>query len=138
MSGVVVIQEWWDRDESKSVAQKLAATGYRALVLDLRDGGQDARAAVEYMKHTESKVAMATFWNSVRSLEYVDNREVDIPFQAHFATADDAFPRAQVEAVQKKLEQTGVRYELHWYKTTYAFAELAWQRMLDFLSKSLK
>ena len=137
--GVVVIQEWWNHDEQQSFAEKLAAIGYRALVLDFRDTGrQDARGAVEYMKETSSKVAMATFWNSARSFEYVDNQEVDIPFQAHFATGDDAFPRTQIEAVQKKLEQTGVRYELHWYKNTYSFADLAWQRTLDFFGKHLK
>ena len=75
--GVVVIQEWWGLDdEVKSVADRLAKAGYRALVPDLYRGklaleakeaehlmgdlnfgdaaGQDIRGAVQYLKSTGS------------------------------------------------------------------------------------
>jgi carboxymethylenebutenolidase len=71
--GVVVIQEWWGlNDQIKGVADKLAASGYRALVPDLYRGkvalaaneaehlmnaldfadaaGQDLRGAVQHLK----------------------------------------------------------------------------------------
>ena len=71
--GVVVIQEWWGLDEEvKSVAERLAKAGYRALVPDLYRGKlaleaneaehlmnglnfgdaatQDIRGAVQYLK----------------------------------------------------------------------------------------
>jgi carboxymethylenebutenolidase len=83
--GVVVIQEWWGLDdEVKSVADRLAKAGYRALVPDLYRGklaleaqeaehlmgdlnfgdaaSQDIRGAVQYLKATGSrKVAVTGF-----------------------------------------------------------------------------
>ena len=83
--GVVVIQEWWGLDdEVKSVADRLAKAGYRALVPDLYRGklaleaieaehlmgdlnfgdaaSQDIRGAVQYLKSTGSqKVAVTGF-----------------------------------------------------------------------------
>lgn len=83
--GIVVIQEWWGLNgQIKSVADKLAAAGYRALVPDLYRGklaleakeaehlmkgldfgsaaGQDIRGAVQHLKTTGSaKVAVTGF-----------------------------------------------------------------------------
>jgi carboxymethylenebutenolidase len=82
-SGVVVIQEWWGLDsEVKAVADRLAKSGYRALVPDLYRGklaleakeaehlmgdlnfgdvaGQDIRGAVQYLKATGSKKVAVT------------------------------------------------------------------------------
>jgi dienelactone hydrolase len=137
--GVVVIQEWWDDTGHMSLADRVAGANYRALVLDFRTTeSPDIRSAVEYMKRTSTKAALVGFWNSVPSLEYLDQRQLDVPFQAHFATDHETFPRAEVEAFQAKIEQTGVRYELHWYKAGFDFADLGLQRMLDFLGKNLK
>ena len=81
--GVVVIQEWWGLDsEVKAVADRLAKSGYRALVPDLYRGklaleakeaehlmgdlnfsdaaGQDIRGAVKYLKATGSKKVAVT------------------------------------------------------------------------------
>ena len=81
--GIVVIQEWWGLDdEVKSVADRLANAGYRALVPDLYRGklaleakeaehlmgdlnfgdaaGQDIRGAVQYLKATGSKKVAVT------------------------------------------------------------------------------
>ena len=83
--GVVVIQEWWGiDDEMRSIADRLAKAGYRALVPDLYRGklaleaneaehlmkdlnfgdaaSQDIRGAVQYLKATGSaKVAVTGF-----------------------------------------------------------------------------
>jgi len=83
--GVVIIQEWWGiDDEMRSVADRLAKAGYRALVPDLYRGklaleaneaehlmkdlnfgdaaSQDIRGAVKYLKATGSaKVAVTGF-----------------------------------------------------------------------------
>jgi carboxymethylenebutenolidase len=81
--GVVVIQEWWGLDdEVKSVADRLAKAGYRALVPDLYRGklaleakeaehlmgdlnfgdaaSQDIRGAVQFLKATGSKKVAVT------------------------------------------------------------------------------
>jgi carboxymethylenebutenolidase len=83
--GVVVIQEWWGlNDQIRGVAERLAQTGYRALVPDLYRGkstveaeeahhlmsnlnfgdaaSMDVRGAVQYMKSTGSaKVGVTGF-----------------------------------------------------------------------------
>jgi carboxymethylenebutenolidase len=83
--GVVVIQEWWGiDDEMRSIADRLAKAGYRALVPDLYRGklaleaneaehlmkdlnfgdaaSQDIRGAVQHLKATGSaKVAVTGF-----------------------------------------------------------------------------
>ena len=82
--GIVVIQEWWGlNDQIKSVADKLAKSGYRALVPDLYRGkvaleaneaqhlmqglnfgdaaGQDIRGAVQYLKQSSPKVGVTGF-----------------------------------------------------------------------------
>src|SRR5947209_19139977 len=83
--GIVVIQEWWGlNDQIRGVADKLAASGYRALVPDLYRGkvalqaneaehlmkgldfamaaGQDVRGAVQHLKATGSaKVGVTGF-----------------------------------------------------------------------------
>jgi carboxymethylenebutenolidase len=79
--GVVVIQEWWGlNDQIKGVADRLAESGYRALVPDLYRGDvtldaaeaehmmsdldftdaatQDIRSAVRYLKESSPKVAV--------------------------------------------------------------------------------
>jgi len=82
--GMVVIQEWWGlNDQIKGVADKLAKSGYRALVPDLYRGkvaleaneaqhlmqglnfgdaaGQDIRGAVQYLKQSSPKVGVTGF-----------------------------------------------------------------------------
>ncbi len=83
--GIVVIQEWWGLDDQiKGVADRLAASGYRALVPDLYRGklaleaneaehlmndldfgdaaGQDVRGAVQHLKASGSaKVGVTGF-----------------------------------------------------------------------------
>ena len=82
--GIVVIQEWWGlNDQIKGVADKLAKSGYRALVPDLYRGkvaleaneaqhlmqglnfgdaaGQDIRGAVQYLKQSSPKVGVTGF-----------------------------------------------------------------------------
>ena len=82
--GVVVIQEWWGlNDQIKSVAERLATLGYRALVPDLYKGKlaldaaeakhmmtnlnfgdaatQDVRGAAQYLKQSSAKVGVVGF-----------------------------------------------------------------------------
>ena len=54
--GVVVIQEWWGVNENvKSIAKKIAARGYRALIPDLYRGkiGVDAEEAHHLMTNLD-------------------------------------------------------------------------------------
>jgi carboxymethylenebutenolidase len=140
--------------------------------------GQDVRGAVQYLKQSSPKVAVmgycmggaltilsavfvreadaAVCWYGVPPLEYVDANAIKIPILGHFATEDQAFPRSQVEGLDKKLKEAKVQYEFHWYNAKHAFAnennkppnsfieynaqaaELAWKRTMDFLKSRLK
>jgi len=82
--GVVVIQEWWGlNDQIRTMADRLAAAGYRALVPDLYRGkvaveaqeaqhlmgsmnfgdaaGQDIRGAVQHLKKESARVGVTGF-----------------------------------------------------------------------------
>ncbi|HZD39797.1 MAG TPA: dienelactone hydrolase family protein [Terriglobales bacterium] len=82
--GLVVVQEWWGlNDQIKSLAERLATQGYRALVPDLYRGkvtlevaeathlmnnlnfadaaGQDLRGAAQYLKQNSTKVGVVGF-----------------------------------------------------------------------------
>jgi carboxymethylenebutenolidase len=98
----------------------------------------------------------AVSWYGVPPLDYVNAQAIKAPVLGHFATEDFAFPRAQVEDLEKKFKEANVKYEFHWYNAKHAFAnekntnpqapilynaeaaKLGWQRTLDFLRKNLK
>jgi carboxymethylenebutenolidase len=142
--------------------------------------GQDVRGAVQYLKASGSaRVAVTGFcmggaltvlatanvpeldaaviWYGVPPLEYVDAAKIKIPLMGHFAIHDTAFPIAQVDALEKKLQQAKVSFEFHRYDAKHAFAnetadskhldflkynpaaaELAWRRTMEFLGKQLR
>jgi carboxymethylenebutenolidase len=199
---MVVIQEWWGLDdEIRGVADRLARSGYRALVPDLYRGkraleaneaqhlmegldfgdaaGQDIRGAVQYMKKESRKVGVTGFcmggaltvlaavnvpeadlgviWYGYPPLDYVDASKIRMPLLGHWATQDEAFPIAGVDALEGKLRDANVEFEFHRYDAKHAFAneaadrkklpilkydaraaELAWERTMAFLAKYLK
>jgi len=96
-------------------------------------------------------------WYGYPPLEYVDASKVRMPLLGHWATEDQAFPISGVDALEKKLREANVKLEFHRYNAKHAFAnqaadtkkldmlkydrqaaELAWQRTMDFLAKTLK
>jgi carboxymethylenebutenolidase len=141
--------------------------------------GQDVRGAVQYLIASgSSKVAATGFcmggaltvlvaanvpelntaviWYGVPPLEYVDASKIKITLLGHFAIHDTSFPIAQVDALEKKLQQAKVPFEFHRYDAKHAFAnetadskhldfikydaqaaELAWSRTLEFLGEQL-
>jgi carboxymethylenebutenolidase len=96
-------------------------------------------------------------WYGYPPLEYVDASKIKVPLLGHWATQDQAFPISGVDALEKKLREANVKFEFHRYNAKHAFAneaadtkkldmlkydrqaaELAWQRTMDFLAKTLK
>jgi len=78
-------------------------------------------------------------------------RDVRVPFLAHFATDDEWCNPAAVDAVEAKLREGNVRYELYRYDAKHAFcndarpqvfdaacAKSAWERTYAFLAKNLR
>jgi carboxymethylenebutenolidase len=141
--------------------------------------GQDVGGAVKHLKASGSpKVAVTGFcmggaltllaavnlseldaaivWYGVPPLEYVDASRIKVPVLAHWAIHDTVFPIAAVDELEKKLRQSGARFDFHRYAAKHAFAnetadsqnlpylkhdakaaDLAWGRTMDFLSKHL-
>ncbi len=96
-------------------------------------------------------------WYGYPPLEYVDASKIKAPVMAHWATQDAAFAIAGVDALEEKLKAAGVRYEGHRYQAHHAFAnetaqgpgriaitqydaawaQMAWDRSLRFLGRTL-
>lgn len=64
----------------------------------------------------------AVIWYGMPPVEYVDAGKIRIPLQAHWATQDEFFPIAGVDALEARLAEAGVRYEGHRYLAHHAFA----------------
>jgi carboxymethylenebutenolidase len=142
--------------------------------------GQDIRGAVQYLKSTGSAKAGVTgfcmggaltllaacnvpetdtgvIWYGYPPLEYVDAKKIKAPLLGHFATEDQAFAIAGVDALEKKLKEANAKFEFHRYNAKHAFAnetadakglamlkydpkaaDQAWKRTMDFLGRTLK
>ena len=140
--------------------------------------GQDIRGAVQYLKQTSAKVGVvgycmggaltllsavfvpeadaAVAWYGFPPLEYIDASKITAPLMGHFATEDQFFPIAQVDALEAKLKAASVHYTFHRYKATHAFAnethensplplkydpaaaDTAWQRTVEFFATHLR
>ena len=140
--------------------------------------GQDVAGAVQYLKSTGSKTVgvtgfcmggaltllsavfapelnAAVVWYGLPPLEYIDASKIKAPLMGHFAIDDAFFPIQQVDALEEKLKQAGVRYTFHRYQTQHAFAnennvdsplpikydataaETAWRRTIEFFDAHL-
>lgn len=103
------------------------------------------------------EMSTGVVWYGYPPLEYVDASKIKAPLLGHWATRDQAFAISGVDALEKKLKDAGVKYEFYRYDAKHAFAnetadekklaivnydakaaELAWQRTMDFLSRTLK
>lgn len=199
---IVVIQEWWGlNDQIRGVADRLAQSGYLALVPDLYRGkstveeeeahhlmdgldfgdaaSQDIRGAVQYLKAQSERVGItgycmggaltllalgqipelsaAVVWYGFPPLEYLDATRIKVPVLAHWATQDEFFPAATVDALEAKLREANVDVEFHRYLAHHAFAnetavgpgrisrtqfdpawsQMAWDRTLTFWGREL-
>jgi carboxymethylenebutenolidase len=142
--------------------------------------GQDVRGAVQHLKALGStRVGVTGFcmggaltllalanapeadagvvWYGYPPLEYLDAGKIGAPLLAHWATQDNPFPIAGVDALEARLKEAGVRYEGHRYLAQHGFAnetaqgpgripvtqydarwaELAWDRTLRFFGRTL-
>lgn len=105
---------------------------------------QDIRGAVQYLKTRSTKVGVTGFcmggaltllsvcmapeidaavvWYGCPPLQYVDATKIKVPLQGHWATQDEFFPVATIDALQDKLRAAGVAFDFHRYLAHHAFA----------------
>ena len=148
--------------------------------LDFGDAAsQDIRGAVQYLKGRAAKVGITGFcmggaltvlattmvpeldagvsWYGMPPLDFVDASKIKVPLMAHWATQDQAFAIAGVDALDEKLKAAGVRYSGHRYLAHHGFAnetavgprripitqydaawaQLAWDRTMRFFGREL-
>ena len=140
---------------------------------------QDVRGAVQYLAAPGGKVGVTGFcmggaltvlamtmvpeaaagvvWYGLPPLDYVDASKIKAPIMAHWATQDQAFPIATVDALEAKLQAAKVNIEFHRYLAHHAFAneeaqgpgripisqydatwaQMAWDRSMRFLGQHL-
>ena len=140
---------------------------------------QDVRGAVQYLAARGGKVGVTGFcmggaltvlaltmapeasagvvWYGFPPLEYVDASKVTAPVLGHWATQDNHFAIAGVDALEEKLRAAGASVEFHRYLAHHAFAnetaqgptrlpntqydatwaQLAWDRSFRFFGKHL-
>ncbi|KQV50771.1 carboxymethylenebutenolidase [Pelomonas sp. Root1217] len=104
-----------------------------------------------------SEADAAVVWYGMPPAKAIDAAKLKLPVQAHWAEQDEFFAIDQVDVLEAKLKEAGVRYEGHRYlarhafanetaqgpgriaKTQYdaAWAQLAWDRTMRFLGKHL-
>jgi carboxymethylenebutenolidase len=105
---------------------------------------QDIRGAVQYLKTRSAKVGVTGFcmggaltllsmctapeidagvvWYGCPPLEYIDATKIKAPLLGHWATQDEFFPIATIDALQDKLRAAGVAFDFHRYLAHHAFA----------------
>lgn len=95
------------------------------------------------------EVSAAICCYGVPSREVADAANIRVPLQGHFADADTWCTPAAVDALETTLKEVGADYEFHRYDAHHGFmnerddtydvscAELAWERTLTFLRRTL-
>ena len=64
----------------------------------------------------------AVTWYGFPPLEYVDASKIKAPLLGHWATQDQAFAIADVDTLEAKLKEAGVKLEFHRYLAQHGFA----------------
>jgi carboxymethylenebutenolidase len=164
--GIVVIQEWWGlNDQIKKTGDRFAQAGFRALVPDLFRGkvakaaaeanhlltglnfpdaaSQDIRGALQYLKLTAKKAAVAGFcmggaltimaaakvpemdagacFYGIPPLSTDELGSIKIPLICHFGNKDRSWTPEKVNALEAVLKQSQSKFELYRYDADHAF-----------------
>jgi carboxymethylenebutenolidase len=180
--GIVVIQEWWGlNDQIKKTGDRFAEAGFRALVPDLFRGkvakaadearhlmtglnfpdaaSQDVRGALQYLKQTAKKAAVAGFcmggaltimaaakvpemdagacFYGIPALSTDELKSIKIPLICHFGNKDHSWTPAKVNALEAALKQSQSKFELYRYEADHAFMNEARPEVYDPASAKL-
>lgn len=102
-------------------------------------------------------LAAGVAWYGLPPLEYIDPAKIRVPLMGHWATQDTFFTPESVDALEAKLSEAKVDFTFHRYLAHHAFAnetavgpgrlpatqfdpvwaEMAWDRTLTFLARTL-
>ena len=95
------------------------------------------------------EIAAGVCFYGIPPKEFADPAKIAVPLQGHFANQDDWCTPAAVDDLEKAMKGAGRSPDIHRYDAAHAFANerseaydvkcanLAWERMMAFLGKSL-
>jgi carboxymethylenebutenolidase len=113
--------------------------------LDFGDAAShDIRGAVQFLKTRAGKVGVTGFcmggaltllsachvpeadaaaiWYGCPPLDFIDAERIKVPLLGHWATQDEFFPIATVDALETKLREARVAFDFHRYLAHHGFA----------------
>lgn len=127
----------------RGAAQYLKTMGSKVCVMGFCMGGALTVAAAVHVPETDAAVC----FYGIPPQEFADPAAIKVPFQAHFANRDDWCTPAAVNALEAVMTKAGAPLDLYRYDAAHGFfnerseanydaasANLAWQRMADFLA----
>ncbi len=97
-----------------------------------------------------TEAAAAVVFYGYPPAEAADTTTIKMPLMGHFATNDEFFAIAGVDALEKRLKEGKVEHEFHRYDAQHAFcneerpnydpaaARIAWHRTVEFFGKHLR
>ena len=129
----------------RGATRHLQAESSRVAVMGFCMGGALTIAA---LVHAPELAAGVCFYG-IPPKEFADPARIRMPFQGHFANRDDWCTPAAVDDLERVLKNAGVKHEIYRYDAAHAFANersaaydvaaanLAWERMTEFLKREL-
>jgi carboxymethylenebutenolidase len=130
----------------RGAARHLHGESSRVAVMGFCMGGALTIAALVHVP----ELAAGVCFYGIPDKNFADPAKIRVPFQGHFANRDDWCTPAAVDELERVLKGTGIRYEIYRYDAAHAFANersaaydvaaanLAWQRMEQFLKRELQ
>jgi carboxymethylenebutenolidase len=129
----------------KGAVSYLKTKGDKVAVMGFCMGGALTIGAAVHLP----EISAAICFYGIPSSDFADPAKIRAPFQGHFANKDDWCTPAKVDEFEAAMNRAGIEHELYRYDAAHAFfsernpvydvacANLAWERMAEFLKKTL-
>ena len=134
------------RQDVRGAVQHLQTLGGSVAVMGFCMGGALTVASCVHVP----EVAAGVCFYGIPPRELADPAAIRVPFQAHFANQDDWCTPAAADGLESAMKAAGRAPEIHRYDAAHGFfnerraevynatfAQQAWDRMIDFLRRTL-
>jgi carboxymethylenebutenolidase len=134
------------QQDLRGAAQNLKTQSTDVAVMGYCMGGALTIAAAVHVP----EFAAGVCFYGIPPREFADPAKIRLPIQGHFANKDDWCTPAAVDDLERTLKGAGIKHEIYRYDAAHAFANerspaydvacanLAWDRMSEFLKAQIK